>query len=128
MNKADKPEDNDEMRKRLWLAIARHVVQVSHKQPIYILFNFNFDIPLTNHRTQSKRDIKTAMSFLQECDLLQIEDILPFFPDFTRIDEFRDEICASLEDYGTHIQKLKQTMNEAVLLLLFCVLNISLVV
>jgi hypothetical protein len=54
------------------------------------------------------------MSFLQECELLQIEDILPFFPDFTRIDEFRDEICASLEDYGTHIQKLKQTMNEAV--------------
>jgi hypothetical protein len=25
---ADKPDDNDELRKRLWLAIARHVVQV----------------------------------------------------------------------------------------------------
>ena len=114
------------MRKRLWLAIARHVVQVNQTNQ-YILFNFNINIPLVNHHTQSKRDIKTAMSFLQECDLLQIEDILPFFPDFTRIDEFRDEICASLEDYGTHIQKLKQTMNEAVLSMLF-VLNIVIVI
>jgi hypothetical protein len=85
---ADKPEDDDELRKKLWLRIARHVVQ-------------------------KQRDIKTAMSFLQQCPLLQIEDILPFFPDFTRIDEFRDEICASLAEYGNHIQQLKREMDVA---------------
>lgn len=85
---ADKPDDDDELRKKLWLRIARHVVQ-------------------------KQRDIKTAMSFLQQCPLLQIEDILPFFPDFTRIDEFRDEICTSLEEYGGHIQKLKHEMADA---------------
>jgi hypothetical protein len=65
------------------------------------------------HVVQKKRDIKTAMSFLQQCPLLQIEDILPFFPDFTRIDEFRDEICASLAEYGVHIQQLKREMDVA---------------
>lgn len=27
--------------------------------------------------------------FLQECSLLKIEDILPFFPDFVTIDHFK---------------------------------------
>ena len=29
------------------------------------------------------------MAFLEHCDLLKIEDILPFFPDFTLIDDFK---------------------------------------
>ena len=30
-----------------------------------------------------------AIAFLSECDLLKIEDILPFFPDFVTIDDFK---------------------------------------
>jgi hypothetical protein len=33
--------------------------------------------------------VKRAMEFLHECDLLKIEDILPFFPDFVTIDHFK---------------------------------------
>lgn len=29
------------------------------------------------------------MELLNQCQLLKIEDILPFFPDFTRIDTFK---------------------------------------
>ena len=29
------------------------------------------------------------MKFLEECSLLKIEDILPFFPDFVTIDHFK---------------------------------------
>ena len=29
------------------------------------------------------------MEFLHECDLLKIEDVLPFFPDFVTIDHFK---------------------------------------
>ncbi len=29
------------------------------------------------------------MSLLQECSLLKIEDVLPFFPDFVTIDHFK---------------------------------------
>jgi hypothetical protein len=34
----------------------------------------------------------SAMEFLKQSDLLKIEDILPFFPDFVLIDDFK--VCA----------------------------------
>ena len=52
------------MRKKLWLKIARHVVQ-------------------------EEKDVKKAMNCLSSCNLLKIEDILPFFPDFVTIDHFK---------------------------------------
>ncbi|KAA0708592.1 Vacuolar protein sorting-associated protein 18 -like protein [Triplophysa tibetana] len=85
---ADLPEDDEELRKKLWLKIARHVVQ-------------------------EEKDVKKAMNCLSSCNLLKIEDILPFFPDFVTIDHFKEAICNSLEEYNKHIQELKQEMDEA---------------
>ena len=69
------------------------------------------------------------MKFLEECSLLKIEDILPFFPDFVTIDHFKvnpscfyqppslptlqEAICSSLTDYNTHIDDLKTEMKGA---------------
>ena len=61
---AEKPEEDDELTKKLWLRIARHVVE-------------------------EQSDIQKAMLVLQECPQLKIEDILPFFPDFVTIDHFK---------------------------------------
>ncbi|GIY21182.1 vacuolar protein sorting-associated protein 18 homolog [Caerostris extrusa] len=78
---ADRPEDNDDLRKKLWLKlVSKHVVE-------------------------KKNDIKRAMEFLQECDLIKIEDILPFFPDFVTIDHFKK--------YNQHIEGLKEEMEVA---------------
>ncbi|KAF5384929.1 hypothetical protein D9615_001406 [Tricholomella constricta] len=85
---ADMPEEDQPLRKKLWLKIARYVVQ-------------------------DKKDIKTAMRFLENTDLLKIEDILPFFPDFVVIDDFKEEIAHALEGYSAHIDALKDEMNEA---------------
>ncbi|XP_017310953.1 vacuolar protein sorting-associated protein 18 homolog [Ictalurus punctatus] len=85
---ADLPEDDEELRKKLWLKIARHVVQ-------------------------EEKDVKKAMNCLSSCNLLKIEDILPFFPDFVTIDHFKEAICVSLEEYNQHIEELKQEMEEA---------------
>ncbi|XP_064195688.1 vacuolar protein sorting-associated protein 18 homolog [Anguilla rostrata] len=85
---ADLPEDDEELRKKLWLKIARHVVQ-------------------------EEKDVKKAMNCLSSCNLLKIEDILPFFPDFVTIDHFKEAICSSLEEYNQHIDGLKQEMEEA---------------
>lgn len=85
---ADRPEDNEDLKKKLWLKIAKHVVQEGN-------------------------DIKRAMEFLQECDLIKIEDILPFFPDFVTIDHFKDAICSSLQEYNQNIEGLKEEMEEA---------------
>ena len=61
---AEKPEEDEALKRKLWLRIAKHVVS-------------------------EQNDIKKAMAVLHECPLLKIEDILPFFPDFVTIDHFK---------------------------------------
>ncbi|KAG6329130.1 hypothetical protein ID866_9959, partial [Astraeus odoratus] len=85
---ADMPEGDPPLRKKLWLKIARYVVQ-------------------------DKKDIKAAMRFLEDTEFLKIEDILPFFPDFVVIDDFKEEIAHALEGYSAHIEELKKEMDEA---------------
>jgi hypothetical protein len=88
MTNADRAVDDPELRKKLWLAIAHHVVK-------------------------SEQDISKAMKVLSRNELLKIEDILPFFPDFARIDHFQDAICSSLEEYNRAIKDLKEDMDHA---------------
>lgn len=45
--------------------------------------------------------------------LLKIEDILPFFPDFVTIDNFKGAITDSLTRYNRQIDELKAEMDEA---------------
>ena len=88
---ADRPADsNPALRKKLWLAVAKKVIS-----------------------QQETGSIKTAIDFLKRCDLLRIEDLIPFFPDFVVIDDFKDEICAALESYSRHIDTLKTEMDES---------------
>jgi hypothetical protein len=54
-----------------------------------------------------------AMRFLENTDLLKIEDILPFFPDFVVIDDFKEEIAHALEGYSAQIDTLKAEMDDA---------------
>jgi hypothetical protein len=79
---------NPHLRKRLWLAVARKI------------------IPQSN-------GIKAAIDFLKKCELLKIEDLIPFFPDFVVIDDFKEEICGALEDYSRNIDNLKKEMDES---------------
>lgn len=85
---ADRPVSNPALRKKLWLAVAKKIISQSN-------------------------GIKTAIEFLKRCDLLKIEDLIPFFPDFVVIDDFKDEICSALEDYSRNIDGLKQEMDES---------------
>lgn len=54
----------------------------------------------------------SAMRFLEDTDLLKVEDILPFFPDFVVIDDFKEEIAHALEGYSAHIDDLKREMDD----------------
>ncbi|XP_030378216.1 vacuolar protein sorting-associated protein 18 homolog [Scaptodrosophila lebanonensis] len=83
---ASKPDD-PETRRNLWLRIAYH------------------EIKGTN-------DVKKALNLLQECKLLRIEDLLPFFSDFEKIDNFKEAICNSLKEYNQRIQELQRDMAE----------------
>merc|ERR1711939_301417 len=85
---ADRLENDDKLRKKLWLLIAEKKIK----------------------ETSS---IKEAIEFLKRCELLKIEDLIPFFPDFVVIDDFKEEICAALEDYSRNIDGLKKEMDES---------------
>ncbi|RMZ89125.1 hypothetical protein DV736_g3647, partial [Chaetothyriales sp. CBS 134916] len=82
---ADRLDDTDKMRRRLWLLIAEKKVKESSS-------------------------IKEAIEFLKRGQL-KIEDLIPFFPDFVVIDDFKEEICTALEEYSRHIDDLKQEMD-----------------
>lgn len=44
-----------------------------------------------------KNDVERALELLRECSLLHIEDLLPFFGDFQKIDDFKEVICDALK-------------------------------
>ncbi|KAL9103496.1 MAG: hypothetical protein Q9163_001452 [Psora crenata] len=88
---ADKPADESPaLRKKLWLEVAKKVIS-----------------------QQGTGSIKTAIDFLKRCNLLRIEDLIPFFPDFVVIDDFKEEICAALESYSRSIAALDAEMDAS---------------
>ena len=86
---ADMNQDNQALCKKLWLLVVEYVV------------------------TNNNKDVKVAISMLQESKVLELEDILPFFPDFVLIKDFKKEICDSFQKYNRHTDTIKTLMDEA---------------
>ncbi|CAO1390724.1 unnamed protein product [Diamesa serratosioi] len=84
---ASQPGDRD-LKRKLWLIIAEHEIS-------------------------GKEDVKEALELLKICDLLRIEDLLPFFSDFQKIDHFKSAICDSLKDYNQKIQEQRKEMEDS---------------
>jgi hypothetical protein len=83
------PNYTDELKKMLWLRIARHVIE-------------------------KENDVNKAMEFLHELnEAIVIEDVLPYFPDFVTIDQFKDAIRSSLAAYTEKINSLKDSIDQA---------------
>lgn len=83
-----------EERKRLWLMIAKAAA---------------------SDGTRGDKDVVTrVVSVLKDCgpDVLSIEDVLPFLPDFAQIDQIKDEICEALTSYASKIEGFLLEMNE----------------
>jgi hypothetical protein len=103
---AETPTADDEFpaadKKKIWLLIARHIIEQQH--------DIGKAIAVMKEYQQQQRlaDDPDADGSEQ----LRIEDILPFFPDFAKIADFKDEICDSLDQYNAHIEKLKEDMEE----------------
>ncbi|XP_058443568.1 vacuolar protein sorting-associated protein 18 homolog [Malaya genurostris] len=77
------------LRKKLWLIIAEKEIHGKHE------------------------NVQEALKILKECDLLRIEDLLPYFSDFQKIDHFKEAICESLKEYNIKIQEQRKDMEES---------------
>lgn len=84
---ASQPSDRD-FKRQLWLIIAEQQIK-------------------------GKENVEEALELLKVCDLLRIEDLLPFFSDFQKIDHFKEAICDSLREYNRKIQEQKREMEES---------------
>ncbi|KJH46897.1 hypothetical protein DICVIV_07023 [Dictyocaulus viviparus] len=80
-----------EQRRRIWLKIAAFVIKKNGKAG-------------------------ESIGLLKESgDVLSIQDVLPFFPEFTKIEEFKEPLCECLREHSVKIQELQQAMNDATL-------------
>ncbi|KAL4423908.1 hypothetical protein ABPG75_001209 [Micractinium tetrahymenae] len=95
---ARQPSDDEALSRKLWLAIARHLIEQG---------------AAAGGPPEPER-IRAVTSLLESAQgAVRIEDILPLFPDFVEIDAFKDAICSSLEAYNHEIEELKQEMQQA---------------
>jgi hypothetical protein len=103
---------DDEKKKQLWLRIAEHIIQRQNSGVAGGTGGAGGAGASGGDAASGHANIKDVMAILKECPLLSIEDILPFFPDEVQINEFRDEICKSLQEYNSKIQALKVDMKD----------------
>ncbi|KAL4539605.1 hypothetical protein Ndes2437B_g02032 [Nannochloris sp. 'desiccata'] len=95
---ARRPSNNAGLTRKLWLAIARHVVGKG----------------LPEDEEGRKEQVREVSKVLDESrGAVHIEDVLPLFPDFVEIGAFRDAICASLERYNEEMESLRSEMTVA---------------
>lgn len=84
-----KPKFSIEMQRKTWLQIARHVIE-------------------------KQEDIAACVSLLKESDnTIKIQDLLPFFPEFTTIEYFKGPLCECLKEHSGKIKQLQLEMKNA---------------
>jgi len=86
---ASAAELNVDVKKKLWLKIARFVVEKS-------------------------KNLQESMQLLHDSDdVLKIQDLLPFFPEFATIEYFKEALCDCLAEHSGRLRTLQEDMQEA---------------
>ncbi|EYC08461.1 hypothetical protein Y032_0066g3779 [Ancylostoma ceylanicum] len=81
-----------EQRRRIWLKIAEFVIS-------------------------KDANAANSIGLLKESgDVISIQDILPFFPEFTKIEDFKEPLCECLREHSIKIKDLQQSMKDATLI------------
>ncbi|CRL04559.1 CLUMA_CG017630, isoform A [Clunio marinus] len=97
----------------LALTFDSKLAQQTASQPMDRALKRKLWLIIAEHEISGKDNIQEALELLKICDLLKIEDLLPFFSDFQEIDHFKDTICDSLKEYNNKIKDQKKEMNES---------------
>jgi vacuolar protein sorting-associated protein 18 len=82
-------------RKRLWLMIAKNAA--------------------ADPSSRAGKDVVArVVAVLRDCgpDVLSIEDVLPYMPDFASINQIKDEICDALTSYSLKIDQFLKEMSD----------------
>ena len=99
---ASKSYIDQKLQKNLWLKIAKKILQ-------------NSDLNLRNKDEYSEDSVKKALELLDEPkakEVLRIDDLLPFFPENTKVETLKDKLCDSLRSYNERIRNLKGELSD----------------
>lgn len=58
------------------------------------------------------QNIGEVIKLAEESKVIKIEDLLPYFNQKVKIENFKDQICDSLKSYNDQITKLKKQMDS----------------
>mmetsp|Transcript_9411 Transcript_9411/g.13793 ORF Transcript_9411/g.13793 Transcript_9411/m.13793 type:complete len:1459 (-) Transcript_9411:270-4646(-) len=95
--------------------LAREAVGKEEKKRLWLMIARNAAMNKSGRGGGGGKDVvANVVSVIKDCgpDVLSIEDVLPFLPDFAQIDQFKDEICGALTSYSSKIDQYLQEMNE----------------
>ncbi|CAI2378217.1 unnamed protein product [Moneuplotes crassus] len=95
---ASKSFIDTKLKKNLWVKIAKEIL---NKQPAL------------RREGSSQDNVQKCLELLDETkDILKVDDLLPFFPDDTKVEILKDKLCESLKLYNDRISNLKNELSE----------------
>lgn len=114
---ADKHNETNEFeRKKLWLMISEKLINkvVTNKDYINEHRDMFFDVIKHDINGNGNDDsVYLLLKFLiQRCDDLTVKDLLPLFPDFVIIDNFKDSLVESLKRLSLEMNKTSLDMDN----------------
>ncbi|KAG0672852.1 hypothetical protein C6P42_003099, partial [Pichia californica] len=113
---ADKCDDSDEyQRKKLWLKISERLINkvVTNKDYIKQHQKMFFGEHDTTASEDESDPVYVLLKFLTDkCNDLTIKDLLPLFPDFIIIDNFKDSLVDALKKLSLEMNKTSNDMGS----------------
>lgn len=82
---------------KLALTFNVQLAQDTASLPKDVQLKKNLWLIIAEHKIHLNEDMDEAIELIRLCDLLKIEDLLPFFSDFQKIDKFKSVICDALQ-------------------------------
>ncbi|VEU23745.1 DEKNAAC104960 [Brettanomyces naardenensis] len=114
----DKPSNSSvQERKKLWLKISAKLIQkvvadesyLDEHTELLLLTESNDD------DDSGKNKVRYLLKFLMsKCEYLSMKDLLPLFPDFWVIDNFKEEVVKSLQDLSAEMNHLSGQMTDSI--------------
>lgn len=105
---AESVSNQNELCKQLWMKIVERVLKKT-------LFVDAVAGDNSKQAVNSAQQIEPIRQLLERCTVLNIEDILGLLPEFTSIDEIKDQVITSMERYNNSIGQLTREMDESLI-------------
>ncbi len=108
--------------KKIWLCISKVLINNVLADENYLEAHKDM---FTNQQTaaftgsqgdKKKSQIRLILRYLmRKCESISMKDLLPLFPDFVFVDNFKEEVVKSLQSLSSQMSDLQQQMDDSVL-------------